>query len=362
MSLRELARVDRSRRASEFASYAHVLMASQATRTPLLRCAEELRAPASVVQCFKADQVGATTSNPSYAGALSEYEAMASGFLASLATTTVFDALLSDMQPGGRLHSQFGIVTADATAYVHVEGGAKPISKLTTASGTLAERKVAALVTASADLLRFAPGATELIGRSLRASVGSVTDKTFVDALVTLATPAVTGSGTDASGVFNDLRAVLDLVEVGDDSRLHIVMSPTVAKFLTLLATSSGALAAPAMSPTGGTLANMPVHISSHAGNNLLAIDASALVGVAEAIRLRTSMAASIEMADNPGASISSGSPEAPVAATGQVISMFDTDSVAVLCERTFGWSVLRSTGIAALDVTAWPTAGSPLV
>ena len=116
------------------------------------------------------------------------------------------------------------------------------------------------------------------------------------------------------------------------------------------------------MSPLGGQIAGVPVHISTHADANMIVIDASAIVAASETINLRATSAASLEMDTAPAQSTSSGSPEAPVAASGKVVSLFQADSVALLAERFFGFEIIRATGVGVLDASAWPTSGSPLV
>jgi len=345
--------LESKRRASEFHSYAHTLMAAHSLGMSPLDLVEVVRAPQSVVDYFKA-QVGSLTSESE----LAQLRQLSGGFLASLVTASAFDGILPDMQPG-QLHSIFACVTGNATAYVHLQGAAKKLSQLTLAQNVLRERKVAALVVTSDEVLRFNTGAADLIGRSLRQSVGSASDELFIDELVAGVTP-LSGSGTDAEGVYADLRALIDAIELGDGSRPHFIVSSQIAKFLSFLATSAGAGAFPSMSPTGGTIGNVPTHISSHADSNVVLVDASAIVAVSESIQLRTASAGSVEMRDDPTSATASGSPLTSTESS--QVSLFQTNGVALLAERTLAFELVRASGVAVLDASTWPASGSPLV
>src|SRR5262249_28138797 len=72
---------------------------------------------------------GALTGSP-----LADYSAISSGFIASLATASAFDAMLTTMVPVPLGTGTLGAVTVGATAYSVAEGSTKPISKLTIAS------------------------------------------------------------------------------------------------------------------------------------------------------------------------------------------------------------------------------------
>ena len=109
------------------------------------------------------------------------------------------------------------------------------------------------------------------------------------------------------------------------------------------------------MTVTGGVLpGGIAVHVSNALTNTALLVDANALVANADAVRIRVSPNASLEMTDAPAQATADGSPPAPVAATGKVVSMFQTNSTAVLCERIFGFQLLRASAAQSLSGVAW--------
>jgi hypothetical protein len=111
------------------------------------------------------------------------------------------------------------------------------------------------------------------------------------------------------------------------------------------------------MAPTGGTIAGIPVHVSDQASTNVLLVDARGIVAASEAITLKSSNAAAIEMLDVPTSTIAGGSPATPTAAN--LVSMFQTNSRAILAERFFGFALLRSNAVASVSGATYP-GGSP--
>ena len=65
-------------------------------------------------------------------------------------------------------------------------------------------------------------------------------------------------------------------------------------------------------------------------------------------------------MSDAAAQAIAAGSPPAPVAATQKVVSMFQTNSTAVLCERRIAFQPLRATAVQSLSGVEWGLVGSP--
>lgn len=131
-----------------------------------------------------------------------------------------------------------------------------------------------------------------------------------------------------------------------------------VARILATLPTADGAIAFPNMSLAGGSIANIPIHTSDAAGEAVILIDASALVAAADALELKASSAAALQMDDVPSMASAAGSPSTPTAA--QLVSLFQTNSTALKCERTFGFEIIREAGVASLSSVQWGKFGSP--
>jgi hypothetical protein len=80
---------------------------------------------------------------------------LAESFSATLASVGVFDAVTIDsIRPP--LHTQFGVVIADAAAGAHTEFAAKFVSSIGIGSGTLQSQRSAGLIIVSDDLLKSA--------------------------------------------------------------------------------------------------------------------------------------------------------------------------------------------------------------
>lgn len=339
------------RRAADFVKLATALARGRGNAADAAARAAANGSPREVVDVLKAAGAGAV-----FDADLAPYQPLASAFLASLNHSGAFDALRSDMQPAP-LHSRFGLLVNVAAGSDTEIGHAAPVSQLGFAAGSLDIMKVAAISVLSEELLNFS-AAEGVIGNSLRAATAYATDSVFVGDLIASAT-SITATGLDAAGAAYDMRRLLDLIHTGNASRLHVVMGPTTAKRVATLTTSTGALAHPGMSPTGGTFMGMPAHVSDHALTNVFAVDASGYVGGADDVELKASRHADVLMNTEPNMAIATGSP--PTTATAaQLTSMFQTNSVALMALRRFGFQKIRADAAAKLTGVAWGGVGSP--
>ena len=236
---------------------------------------------------------------------------------------------------------------------------AKPLSSVSLNGLTLQERKAATVIAVSDDLLRF-NNAAGLLENSLRTGVAAAVDSIFLTNMLAGTTPIAS-----AGNIFVDLRAAMDATGSGSNSRFHLVVGPAVARHLALASTTVGAAAFSEMTVTGGVLpGGIVVHVSDALTDTGLLVDANALVANADAVRIRISQNASLEMDTAPGQSIATGSPPAPAGAAGSptpgLISMFQTNSTAILCERIFGFQLLRATAAQSISGVEWGLVGSP--
>jgi HK97 family phage major capsid protein len=313
-----------------------------------LREVETNGAPQRVKATLKAAVAGATTSS---ADELAPLRILATGFTATL-TNAAFDAVLADSNIVP-LHVTFALTTADATAAAAGEGAAKRVSSISFGRGTLAARKAATLIAVSEELLRF-NSAVGLIENSLRAGIADAVDSIFLSTLISGTTP-IASTGATAAAVLHDIRLLLDAATVTGNSKFHLIVSPTTsARLATMTTATIGGLAFPQMTPTGGTIGGIAVHASDQLVNTALLIDAAQLVAAVDPVEIRVSQNASVQMDSAPSQTIASGSPAAPVAST--VVSMYQTDSVAMICERRFGFALTRPSAAQSLSGVAWAT------
>jgi hypothetical protein len=270
---------------------------------------------------------------------------LAAGFTASIANVGVFDKVLADAI-NVPLHSSFGVITADATGSSVAPGRAKPVSEIASIRGSLDARKASALVVLTESLARFANA--DLIVTSMRTSVAAAADKIFLDELIASTTPIAGGST-----ILANIRSLLDAVSTGSNSKLHMVLGPVRAKHLATAPTTSGDLVFASLGVGGGTIGDIQVHVSDHMGNAVLLIDASAIAANAQPVELKRSSNAAFELSTTPsGESHDGASP--PDSTAVQLVSMFQTYSLALMAERFFGFTLLRSNGVASLSNISW--------
>jgi hypothetical protein len=198
-----------------------------------------------------------------------------------------------------------------------------------------------------------------VLENSLRTGISSATDSNFIAALIALTTP-IAATGATAADVLFDLRILMDAAGSGANSRFHLAVGPAVARRLALMSSTTGERAFSG-TVNGGDLAGVTVHASDALDDDALLLDASALALAADPVSVRVSPNALIEMDSAPSsAANNSGSP--PTSVGSSAVSMFASDSTAILCERTFGFEVMRSSAVQSLEGITWGQAGSPLV
>lgn len=286
-----------------------------------------------------------TVTDAAWAGSLSGYHSVAEGFIESLRSLSVFDRLLADgAMRRVPLRTRLAVSTVAASGAVVGEWQAVPVSKLAIAGPGLDLRKAQALVALTNEVLDGAGSAgAALLARELRAGVANATDAFFLNSLLTGA-PTVTGSASPLA----DLGNLLDVVNTTGNGRPYLIVLPRVANRLATRATTSGDQAFPGMTPQGGEIAGVPVLVTDQApasdsnGNKAVLIDGAAIVGDSDTVAVDASEQAALQMSDTPtnGAQ--------------PLISMFQTNSTALLATRFFGFDLTRSSGVAVLTDANW--------
>jgi HK97 family phage major capsid protein len=280
-----------------------------------------------------------------WAGALVGHSAVAQGFVDSLAEVSVMDRLLAD----GALRrvpmrTRLAISTIAAAGQVVGEGAPIPVSSLALSGQDLDPIKVSALVALTAELVKGTTAAGNvLIATELRNGVAAATDAAFL-ARVTAGATTVQGSASPLA----DLGLALDVVNVRAAGKLYLVVDAQTANHLATKATTTGEAAFPLMSPMFGELAGIPVLVSNSVpaadsnGRKAVLLDATAIAGDAEAPTLDASDQATLQLVTNP-------------ASTAQnMVSMFQSDSVALLVTRYLGFNVTRASGVVVIENLAW--------
>lgn len=238
------------------------------------------------------------------------------------------------------------------------EGVAKPLTQWTYTRTKLEPLKVAAIAVATKEmLLRASAAADALLRDELARAVGATIDTTFIDPAATAVTdtsPAGALNGVAATTlnsstvtldtIRSDIATLAQALVTGNQSLANAfwVIPETVAVSLSLAVNEVGAQAFPGMTPTGGTIAGLPVFVTNYAGTDstgsvvALIKGDEIFFGDDGGVQVSMSDQASLVMDDGPTSNSTS-----PTAA--QVVSMWQTNSVAFLVERFINWQRRRA-------------------
>lgn len=319
-----------------------------------------------VVEALKASVAAGTTTDASWAGPLVYSENLTSEFVEYLRPQTIIGKM------GGLRRVPFNVRYPTQSAGASVgwvgQGAAKKVGKLTLSYGSLGFAKAAGIVVITQELARFSSPSAELMVRDdLAAEMQYFLDAQFIDpgvAAVASVSPASVLNGasnvrqaaavwSSAANVETDVKVFLSSFAANEISLggAYWVMTPDVALALSMIRTTGGEnFAYPGINVDGGTWFGLPVITSNAVPHSVSAGSIVALVKPSEifladdgAIAIDVSTEASLEMDSAP-----SGSSVTPTAA--QLVSMFQTNSLAIRVERVINWSRRRTYGVGYID------------
>lgn len=280
----------------------------------------------------------------------------------------------------GQISSRFRNLPFDAPVLIQSTGGnaewvqegaAKPLTQWTYTRTKLTPLKVAAIAAATKEMLmRASMAADTLIRDEIARAVNARIDTTLVSdaAAVSDESPAGLRNGTtplvltgDGSiqGIRCDIAAFLKAL-VADNlsvSGAFWIMSESVAIDLSMAANEVGATAFPGVTPTGGTLAGLPVFTSQYVLDEsegpvvMLVKGDEIFLGDEGGIQVSVSDQASLQMDTAP-----TNNSVTPTAT--QLVSLWQTNSVGFLVERILNWAKRRPESIVWAHVN-WNACGS---
>ncbi len=252
--------------------------------------------------------------------------------------------------------------TGGGAGYWVGEGKAKPLTSFDFARTTLQPLKVANIAVVTEESIRdSSPSSEAIIRDALRDALAARLDTDFVDpakaasagvspASITNGAAAIASTGTDADAVRLDVRAVYaKFIAASNAPTTGVwIMSATNALALSLMVNALGQKEFPDITMQGGMFEGLPAIISEYAGAVVVLANASDIYEADEGgVAVDMSREASLEMSDAPAANSLTG--------TGaQLVSMFQTNSVALRAERTINWSRRRPSGVAYLTAVHW--------
>lgn len=321
-------------------------------------------------QVFKTAVAGGTTTDGTWAGPLVQYTQFAGDFIEFLRPQTIVGKFGQGGIPALRA-VPFNIhirgQTSGGSGYWVGSGKPKPLTKYDFEDVYLGFAKVATIAVLTEELLRFSnPSAEVLVRDALAASLIERIDIDFVDptkaavsnvspASITNGVTAIHSTGVTAADVRADIAAAMSVFIANNISPTTAVwiMPATIALRLSLLRNAFGQPEFPLITMNGGTLEGIPVITSEYVPS----VTAGALVILANAsdiwlsddgaVTIDASREASLQMLDNPTNSASDGTPTT-------MVSMFQTDSVALRAERYINWQKRRANAVVTVDQVVW--------
>lgn len=265
----------------------------------------------------------------------------------------------------GQISSRFRPLPFDAAVLVQGSGGtaqwtkegdAKPLTQWTYTRAKLAPLKVAAIAAATKEtLMRASVAADTFLRDELARAVNSRVDSTLISDAAAVADESPAGlrngvsaitlsGGSDIASIRCDIATFLKEL-VGDNLTVagaFWVMPETVAIDLSMATNEVGAPAFPGVTPTGGTLAGLPVFTSQYVPDGVVSLikGDEIFLGDEGGIQVSVSDQATLQMDDAP----TQQSIGTPVATAG--VSMWQTNSVAFLVERFLNWQKRRASAV----------------
>lgn len=246
------------------------------------------------------------------------------------------------------------------------EGAPAPLSKSTFArlASPLGRLKNVAIAVESKELVRSGASDSQVtIGRNFAGACVAAADTAFIDptsaavanvrpASVTYGAPAFASGGSTALLIDADLGQLVEsLLANGSTLEEAVwVIHPITAAFLARLRNVNGDYAYPGVTVLGGVLMGLPVIVSAsvpHGGSPSIAsialVDASRIwLAEDDVMELAISEAGALEMLDNPTNDAAAGTPATTM------VSLFQTNSIALRGTRTMNWKIADA-GFAAV-------------
>lgn len=320
----------------------------------------------------KAQVAGGTTFDPTWAGPLVEEQNLVSEFVEFLRPQTIIGKFGTGNIPALR-RVPFNIkvpvqISGGAAAWVK-EGKAKPLTKMDFNQLLLRFNKVAAIAVLTEELVRHStPSAEMLVRDELARAVIERLDSDIVNpsiSAVAETNPAALNNGAQtyvsfgitADMVRADIRRLVSFFIANNipTGGLVLIMREAQALSLSLMRNAMGVKEFPEMTINGGSLEGIPVIASQYVTQGVVTAVCAPEVYLADdgGVAVDMSREASLEMATDPSMASSDGaSPPAPAETT--LVSMFQTNSVAIRAERVITWKLRRAAACAYQTSTGW--------
>lgn len=319
---------------------------------------------------MKAVVEAGTTLDSTWAAPLVDYQNFAGDFVEYLRPRTIIGRFGTDGIPA--LNSiPFNVritgQTSGGSASWVGEGAPKPLTKFDFNATELRWAKIASIAVVTNELIRFSnPSAERLVRDALAGAVIERADLDFIDpskaaeqnvspASITYGAFNVPSSGDDADAIRADVQALwAPFIAARNAPRNAVfIMDSTTALALSLMNNPLGQREFPDITINGGRFMGIPVIVSDYTpadsdGSIVILANASDIWLADDGqVTISASREASLQMLDNPTNNSASGTATA-------MVSMFQTNSTAILAERYINWARRRASGVAYLTGVRW--------
>jgi HK97 family phage major capsid protein/HK97 family phage prohead protease len=360
-----------------FARAAKCLFVSRLEYRPPLEIAKEMYpGDDRLVQHFTKTAVSAgTTTGATWAGPLVDPANLASEFVEFLRPQTILGKFGTNGIPSLRripFNVRITGQTSGGDGYWVGQGAPKPLTKFDFNATTHTFAKVAAIAVIAQELARFSsPSADALVRQGLADAIRARLDTDFVDpdkgavanvspASITNNIAPLTTSGSSEADVRADVARIFAPFIAANLTPTNGVwiMSTTRALSLSLMMNALGQPVYPSITMNGGTFMGMPVIVSEYVVTGSPASDLVILVNASDIylsddgqVTVDASTEASLQMDDAP--TNNSATPTAT-----SLVSMFQTNSIALRAERYINWSRRRAQAVQYLENVNWGAGG----
>lgn len=257
--------------------------------------------------------------------------------------------------------------TSGGEGYWVGEGAPKPVTEFDFNAVELRWAKVANIAVLTEELIRFSsPSAERLVRDALAEALINRLDTDFIlpskaavanvsPASITNGVTAIPSSGTSADAVRDDMRALWATYIANniDPTGAVYIMNPRTALALSLMRNPLGQSEFNGMTMRGGSLDGVPVIVSNYvpytsAGGLVILANASDIYLADDGqVAIDASREASLQMDNAP-----TNNSATPTATT--LVSMWQTNSVALRAERYINWAKRRPQAVAYLSGVNW--------
>jgi predicted phage gp36 major capsid-like protein len=258
--------------------------------------------------------------------------------------------------------------TAGGDGYWVGEGKAKPLTSFDFSRTTLTPLKVANIVVLTDEVIRdSSPSAEAIVRDQLAEALKARMDIDFINPAKTAsagvspasitngaAHSAASGTG-DADDVRADIRSLLNEYVNGNNPATSavLIMRTETALAVSMMVNALGQTEFNGISMAGGTLLGIPVITSNHVPSGVVAIVNASDIYFADegGIRIDMSREATVEMLDS---SLTGDSIAVVPGTAASTVSLWQTNSVGFLAERTVNWARRQTPSVAYLTGVAW--------